>query len=275
VLRKPNAPKLAILDWVMPGMDGIELCRRLRGLKTSDPVYIILLTSRSDKQDIVLGLEAGANDYISKPYDNEELRARAGVGRRMVELQRQLISAKKELKHMATHDFLTGAPNRRAILGSLEKEIMRADRENATLSIGLCDVDHFKEINDTWGHQVGDEVLQEIVRRIQAMLRCYDHVGRYGGEEFLTAVPYINYGGESAFERLRKAVADPHISTRAGDISVTISIGVVTVTGAAETDTLLMSADKALYRAKDNGRNRVVYTQFCREETYAAVCCQS
>jgi diguanylate cyclase (GGDEF)-like protein len=262
ILREPESPKLAIIDWVMPGMDGIELCRKLRLIETSDPVYIILLTSRGDKQDIVIGLEAGANDYISKPYDNGELRARAGVGRRMVELQHQLLSAKKELKYLATHDFLTGAPNRRAVLESLEKEISRAGRENALLSVGLCDVDYFKQINDTWGHQVGDEVLQEIVRRIRTMLRCYDHVGRYGGEEFLVVVPYRNRGGEKAFERLRKIVADQQIPTHVGNIPVTISIGVVTINASVETGKLLKSADKALYQAKDSGRNRVVYCRF-------------
>lgn len=260
VMLGTDAPSLAILDWSMPGMDGLEVCRKIRELETPNPPHIIILTAKGEKTDIVKGLNAGANDYVSKPYDNEELRARVTVGKRMVELQMALLKARDILAHQAMHDPLTGALNRRAILDGLNKELDRAKRQNARLSIGLFDIDHFKTVNDTYGHQGGDDVLCALVDAIQSSLRGYDLFGRYGGEEFLMVAPNSSGSGEERlYERLREQVADLRIPTRAGEARITVSIGVTGVIGDAKADALLAAADAALYRAKDDGRNRVVY----------------
>lgn len=260
VMAREDAPMLAILDWRMPGMDGVEICQRVRKRHAANPPYLILLTAKGDKADIVQGLEAGANDYVSKPYDSSELRARLEVGRRMVALQSELIAAKNALAHEAMHDPLTGAPNRRAILDALEKELMRKKRKTSTVSIGLCDIDHFKKVNDTYGHQAGDEVLQGFVKIVQKCLRGYDMLGRLGGEEFLVVAPDSRgMPEEGLYERLRGEVASRKIPTKMGDIPITVSIGVAAGDNGHTADSLLAAADAALYRAKAEGRNRVVY----------------
>jgi two-component system cell cycle response regulator len=259
-LQRPDAPGLVLLDWNMPGLDGLEVCRRLRAVETRNPAYVILLTARGQKGDIVLGLQAGANDYISKPYHSEELQARIGVGRRMLELQSHLLEARDALIHQATHDPLTDILNRRAILDRLAQEISRAGREKACLSVGMFDIDHFKAVNDVHGHQAGDDALIAFTRCIRARLRNYDILGRYGGEEFLVIAPgSVGHNGESLYERLRAGVAETVTPTRAGPLSLTVSIGVAKGTGAGTVDALLAAADAALYQAKAAGRNRVVY----------------
>ena len=260
VLQRADAPRLILLDWNMPGMEGVEICRRLRDNNVPDPPYVILLTARGNKSDIVSGLEAGANDYVAKPYDNEELLARIRVGQRMLEMQSNLMEARDALAHQATHDFLTGVFNRRAVLERLGQEISRAKRVNGSLSVGMFDIDHFKNINDAHGHQAGDEALIAFTRRIQSGLREYDCVGRYGGEEFLVIAPgTIGKDDESLYERLRANIAEAEITTNAGAISLTVSVGVAPGTGLSSVDALLATADAALYQAKAGGRNRVVY----------------
>jgi diguanylate cyclase (GGDEF)-like protein len=260
VLQRADAPRLILLDWNMPGMDGVEICRRLRDINVPDPPYVILLTARGNKSDIVAGLEAGANDYVAKPYDNEELLARIRVGQRMLEMQSNLMEARDALAHQATHDFLTGVFNRRAVRDRLMQEISRAGREHGNLSIGMFDIDHFKSINDTFGHQAGDEALVALTRLIQGGLREYDCVGRYGGEEFLVIAPgSIGSKKEGLYERLRARIAGAEIATNAGAISLTVSIGAAPGTGQSAVDALLAAADAALYQAKAGGRNRVVY----------------
>ncbi len=259
IMQKPDAPSLVVLDWDMPGLNGLEVCRRIREIHTSNPPYVIILTGRGEKADIVKGLDAGANDYISKPYDNDELQARVRVGQRMVEMQAELLEAKNALAHEAMHDHLTGILNRRAILDRLGKELVRADRKNLMLSIGLCDIDHFKQVNDKYGHQVGDDVLCGFIDAIQAGLRSYDLVGRYGGEEFLVITPdSAGLSDEGLYERLRNKIAELKINTRAGEIGITLSIGVAGARGGS-VDKLLAAADIALYKAKENGRNCVIY----------------
>jgi diguanylate cyclase (GGDEF)-like protein len=260
ILQQPDAPGLVILDWNMPGFDGLEVCRRLRKLDSRNPPYVILLTTRDEKGDIVRGLEAGANDYVSKPYDPEELQARIRVGQRMLELQSHLTEARDALLHQATFDPLTDILNRRAILERLAQEISRAKRAPGTFSIGMCDIDHFKAINDAHGHQAGDEALVSFTRTIQGRLRDYDSFGRYGGEEFLIIAPgSMGHSGESLYERLRAGVAEAEIATNAGTLSLTVSIGVAPGTGLSSVDALIATADVALYQAKADGRNRVAY----------------
>lgn len=163
ILSAPRAPELAVLDWMMPGLDGVEVCRRLRGLDLRNPPYVILLTSREEKEDLVTGLEAGASDYVQKPFDPLELRARLLVGRRFAELNTKLLEAQAELERQALTDSLTQVMNRRAVLVRLEEELSRTRRQGVPLSIAVLDIDHFKAINDTYGHAAGDEVLRAVV----------------------------------------------------------------------------------------------------------------
>ena len=261
-MQSKDAPKIAILDWQMPKLNGIEVCQKIRKHNTSDPPYLIVLTSKDEKKDIVKALEAGANDFISKPYDNEELLARINVGKRMVELQSALSDAFRALKHESMHDALTSIYNRRAIMELLKKEIARAKREKTNLYIGMCDIDHFKRVNDTYGHQVGDEVLIAFTRLIMDQLRLYDHIGRYGGEEFLILAPGPK-GLEQTdmFERICRHVGNNEITTEKENISITVSIGVTRYTGVESPDILLAAADTALYHAKKTGRDRVVHAE--------------
>ncbi|HNY85857.1 MAG TPA: diguanylate cyclase [Candidatus Hydrogenedentes bacterium] len=259
ILEQAGAPRLVLLDWVMPGLDGPEVCRRLRAVETSDPPFVIMLTGRAEKGDIILGLDAGANDYLAKPYDPEELRARLGVACRMLELQRGLLEARDRLEHLAMHDPLTGVLNRRAVLERLEQEISRAARSDGRLFVGMCDLDHFKRINDTLGHQAGDDVLAVFTRRIAGNLRAYDSIGRYGGEEFLVITPATGKPDPRClFERLRAEVEGSPIETRAGEARISVSIGVAAGSGKGSVADLIEAADRALYLAKSLGRNRVV-----------------
>jgi diguanylate cyclase (GGDEF)-like protein len=219
-----------------------------------------MLTSKDEKTDIVAGLDAGANDYLAKPYDPGELRARVEVGKRMVEMQTTLIESKEIMAHQATHDPLTGMLNRRAIMDQLHKELTRAERYGDALAIGMCDIDHFKKINDTYGHQTGDEVLCGLAQILSDDLREYDSVGRMGGEEFLVITPMkVETDYTSLFNRLCMRIAESRIQTRSGGLSITVSIGVACADAGSPVDEILGTADAALYRAKDQGRNCVVY----------------
>ena len=257
-LQKPDAPALLVLDWEMPGMDGIDLCRKVRAGESAHPSYIILLTSRSDTEDLVAGLEAGANDYVDKPFVAAELRARVDVGRRFVELHEQLQASERALEHLARTDLLTQIMNRGAIMGRLHEELARSKREGSRLAVGELDIDFFKRVNDTHGHGAGDEVLREVVRRLAVALRPYDGLGRIGGEEFLVLIPgATSDNARAVLERLRKAVCAGAIDYVDGQIDVTISVGGTTTEGDEPEDRVLMRADDALYRAKELGRNRV------------------
>ena len=260
MLKQPESPKLALLDWSMPSLSGIEVCSRLRENPEFDSIYIIILTAKSEKKYIVEGLNAGANDYIVKPYDNDELKARINVGKRMVEIQSELENAKSALIHEAMHDSLTGIFNRKAILDLLKKELSRTSRTNGVLGLGMCDLDHFKRINDKYGHQTGDEVLKGFTQIVNENLRDYDLIGRYGGEEFLIVLPSCGDSKEIMdFNRICKVVADSQIKTRSGDISITVSIGVTQSNGNESLDEILTKADNALYKAKDRGRNCIFF----------------
>ena len=262
VLQNEDAPQLAIFDWMMPGMDGIELCRRIRSSNPGPYRYVLLLTAKDDKQDVITGLEAGADDYLTKPFDVDELRARVRAGKRILDLQAALIHAKDDLQFAAVHDPLTGLWNRGAILDLLKKEVSRRRRTKNSLGVVMADIDHFKKINDTYGHQTGDAVLQEVTRRLAGNVRPYDAVGRYGGEEFLLVFPGCNAPDLSiAAERLRQCIADQTIETSVGQIPVTLSLGVISAEQGEkeplDCERLVRYADEALYAAKARGRNRV------------------
>jgi diguanylate cyclase (GGDEF)-like protein len=263
-LQQSDAPALVILDWMMPEMDGLEVLRRVRVLQTDRPPYIIMLTAKGEKADIIAGLDTGANDYLAKPFDSGELRARVEVGRRLVEMQDALIKSKEILAHQATHDPLTGLLNRRAILDRLHKELARAGRLGDVLAVGMFDIDHFKQVNDTYGHQAGDDVLCGLAQILRENNREYDSVGRMGGEEFLIITPMkAGTNWLSVFGRLCAKIAESYITTRSGVLSITVSIGVVCADAETTVDEILEAADKAMYRAKNEGRNRIIYDERC------------
>jgi diguanylate cyclase (GGDEF)-like protein len=261
-LRQPDAPVLAILDWMMPGLSGVEVVRHVRSLESDQPPYLILLTSMSEKADIVAGLSAGADDYLAKPFDADELRARVDVGRRVTELQARLREAHEALANEAAHDPLTGAFNRRAFTDVLTRALSEEHRHRLGLALGICDIDEFKKVNDVHGHQVGDEVLCELVKQLTSNLRAEDVLGRRGGDEFVVLAEHTGDGDVGLlFERARAAVSDHPFHTQAGDLSVTISFGVSKWKESDTADDLLLAADAALYRAKGAGRNRVVMAE--------------
>jgi len=261
-MRRPDAPTLAILDWMMPGLAGVEVCRRVRSLKSDEPPYLILLTSMSEKADIVAGLEAGADDYLAKPFDPGELRARVDVGRRVTELQARLREAHDALANEAMHDPLTGALNRRAFAEVLSRALSEEHRHRVGLALGICDVDGFKKVNDVHGHKVGDEVLCGLVQQLASNLRAQDVVSRHGGDEFVVLAAHTGDTDVGLlYDRARAAVADNPIHTQAGDLSITVSFGVSTWREGDTADDLLGAADAALYRAKSAGRNRVVMAE--------------
>ena len=259
LLAQIDAPRLALLDWMMPGLEGVQVCRKIRERKDRPYVYLLLLSARTQKEDLLLGLESGADDYLTKPFNAPELRARLNVGQRILQLQDSLMVAGAELLFRATHDPLTGISNRGMVLDALHKEHSRQVRQGGSFGIVLLDVDHFKSVNDTHGHLCGDRVLQEVVRRVASTVRPYDTVGRYGGEEFLIVVPSsdsANIFGLS--ERIRRAIESKPIATDSGEISVTVSLGLAVSSAIVPVDpeVMLDTADKALYRGKEAGRNR-------------------
>ncbi len=254
LLQEPEAPRLVLLDWMLPGLDGIELCRRIRRLGSDGTYfYTVMLTAKDRKQDLLAAMAAGADDYLAKPVDPSELKARVLVGKRILELHQCL-------KFAASHDFLTKLLNRAEILAGLKRELSRSDRTGQPVGIILADLDHFKEVNDTHGHGAGDEVLKEVARRLKADLRAYDLAGRYGGEEFLLILPACNLAAATQrAEQLRRSVAKDPIFTVFGNVPLTISMG--TTMRAADSNLtvqeLLQQADLALYQAKSRGRNCV------------------
>jgi two-component system cell cycle response regulator len=257
-LQQADAPRLAILDWMMPGKDGVQICREIRQLQDQPYIYVLLLTAKGQKLDLLSGLEAGADDYLTKPFDPHELRARLRAGQRIIELQEQLINAQDVLRKQAVHDSLTGLWNRRGILDFLRREVARASRENSSVAVAIIDVDHFKSVNDTYGHLAGDAVLCEIARRLGSTMRAYNALGRYAGDEFLGVISGCNAAGALSFaENLRRRIDSEPIRTAEGVIPTTLSVGVALGCDSRELsiDDLLRAADMALYRSKSAGRN--------------------
>lgn len=257
ILDSDEAPRLAILDCLMPGLSGLELCQQIRARKQGY-VYTILLSATGQQSDVLKGFELGADDYLGKPFEELELRARLKVGERIIRSHDELIDAREALKFEASHDSLLRLWNRRAIIDLLSTELSRAKRSQTSLSVLLADLDFFKHVNDNYGHLVGDDVLRRAAEKISAAVREYDHVGRYGGEEFLVVLPNCTAeAGREVAERVRQHIGDEPIVNVPFQVEITVSIGVSQWHSGQEISDLLHQADVALYRAKQNGRNRV------------------
>jgi len=257
-LLAADGPRLAILDWMMPGVDGLEVCREVRQ-KAEAYIYVILLTARESAEDLVIGLEAGADDFLTKPFNHGEMKARLRSGMRVLDLQAGLLAAQEALRRHATLDHLTGLWNRRMILEQLDRELSRVRRERRPLSIALLDIDRFKVINDQHGHAAGDAVLRDIASAISSQLREYDFLGRFGGEEFLMLLPGCEIAdAQTIAERVRVRIAAEPVRYGELSIAVTASIGLASTTSSDVIgEDLIAVADSALYRAKASGRNRV------------------
>lgn len=259
VLQQEDAPLLAILDWTMPGMTGIQICESIRKLQDRPYTYVLLLTARSQREDLLTALQAGVDDYLTKPVDSDELMLRLRAGERILDWQSQLIAAQEELRIKATRDALTGLWNRESILEHLDKELERGRRDHKPVGVVMVDIDHFKRVNDTHGHEVGDVVLREISSRLSRQTRSYDRPGRYGGEEFLMVLAGVNeIGVMEICERMRSDLQAHPIQHEGITIPITASFGAVVAPPdqAIESRLLIRAADRALYQAKDSGRNR-------------------
>jgi diguanylate cyclase (GGDEF)-like protein len=260
-LKDDQELRLLVVDWVMPKKDGIEVIKAIRGGPQEPYVYIVLLTAKDDKSDIIAGLDAGADDYLVKPCNPLELKVRLRAGRRVIELQEQLVKARESLRFEAMHDSLTGLLNRGAVIEQLNKELVRASRRGAPVAVLMGDLDHFKTINDTHGHAAGDAVLREAARRLKAGVRAYDSVGRLGGEEFIAVLPECDAKtGLSVATRLCRSLAETPTQYNGTAINHSISIGVASTDqfGSSRGDELMRAADAALYRAKHAGRSRAL-----------------
>jgi len=261
-LQTDDAPSLAVLDWIMPVFTGPEVCRLVRQQKRASYTYILLLTSKSQREDIVEGMGAGADDYITKPFDQHELEVRLRAGRRIVDLQSELVAAREALREQATKDSLTRCWNRASILEILGREMDRSFRERSHLGVLMVDLDHFKAINDTYGHVAGDVVLKEVVMRMGASMRSYDSIGRYGGEEFLAILPGCDEPGAlNHAERMRQAIVANPVEHEGVVLPVSASFGASSLPPGVSVspEQLIHAADEALYQAKRMGRNRVVF----------------
>jgi diguanylate cyclase (GGDEF)-like protein len=265
--------RLAILDWMMPGMDGIEVCRKIRRRKKYKYTYIILLSAKDRKQDIIAGLSSGADDYMTKPVNFLELRARLQTGKRIIDLEDKLLVIQNQLKDIASRDSLTKIWNRSEISKFLNEELERGQREKKPTGVVLLDVDHFKKINDFYGHSIGDQALLQVVSRLKRKIRKSDKIGRYGGDEIIIILPNCGLTEIKRIgDRLRLAVGKRGLKTELDSVQVTVSAGCATseLPGTASTDKLIRVADGALLKAKGQGRNCVVVAgqdrQMAREQ---------
>jgi two-component system cell cycle response regulator len=253
--------RMALLDWMMPGMDGIEVCRKIRRRKKFKYTYIILLSAKDRKQDIITGLSSGADDYMTKPVNFLELRARLQTGRRIIELEDKLLVVQNQLKDLASRDSLTKIWNRNESTKFLGDELERGNREGIPTGVILLDIDHFKRINDFYGHDIGDQALLRVVSRIKKKVRKSDKVGRYGGDEIIVVLPRCGASEIAKIaERLRLSVSSKGIKTELDTVPLTISLGCAATdaTGILSPERFIKVADEALLKAKQQGRNRFV-----------------
>ena len=257
--------QLVITDWMMPGLNGPELVQKIRESHQENYTYIIMLTAMDNKDNIVLGLESGADEYLTKPFNIPELIARVASGMRILRLEEQLMHARKQMEVLAMYDSLTGLLNRRAIEEYAESEFNLALRKEHEFCVIMIDVDHFKSVNDRFGHKIGDCTLQKMAELLMADLRIYDRAGRWGGEEFILILPDTQLKAAAGVaERLRARTGEMLIPLENGEtLSINISLGVACNTSRFQSLTKLIDAsDQALYQAKQTGRNRVCIFEF-------------
>ncbi|MHB8412506.1 MAG: GGDEF domain-containing response regulator [Candidatus Acidiferrales bacterium] len=259
-LQAAECPRLVLMDWMMPGLSGLEVCKKVRARHAEPYTYIILLTARTDEQDVIEGLESGADDYLTKPCNPAQLRARIRTGERILQMQADLIQARELVRFKSTHDLLTGAWSRGATLDMLARELNRGKREHHPLGLILIDLDDFKDINDTLGQFTGDEVLRSAALRVLSSVRAYDVVGRFAGDEFLILLPGCDSVATRAkAERIRQVIGGSALETTSRPVTLTASLGVLSA-GPGDSPTsesTLRAINIALYRAKEGGRNRV------------------
>jgi two-component system, cell cycle response regulator len=258
-LEGERSPILVVLSWRMEGMPGIDVCRRLRLRPDLPTAYVLLVAESRGAEDLLDGLNAGADDFLFAPLEPSEARARVRTGARIVEIEQALKASQDALRVQATRDVITGSWNRSAILDLLRKEQERARRKSGSVAVVIADLDAFREVNESHGAPVGDEVLREAARRMSSTLRPYDAVGRFGGEEFLIVLPGSDgLGALTVAERIREFFAKRPMTTSVGPVPVTLSLGVASDGGetASDADALLRAAGLALKRAQQGGRNR-------------------
>jgi two-component system cell cycle response regulator len=259
-LETEKEPLIVVLAWRTEALAGIDVCRKLRLQPDLPSHYVLLLTEREDGEDLRDGVNAGADDFLFAPLDSVEIKARVRTGARIVDLERALRASQDALRVQSTRDGVTGSWNHASILDLLQKERERARRKSGSVGIVLADLDGFRQVNETLGHQVGDEVLREAARRMNSSVRPYDAVGRYGGKDFLIVLPGSDgLGALTVAERIRESFSRRPVRTSAGDVPVTLSLGVAAEGGDTPGDesALLQAADAALRRAQQGGHNRV------------------
>jgi len=266
ILQKKGRPRIALIDWMMPRLNGIELLKKIRQYIKEPYIYTILLTAKKGKDNLVEAMNAGADDFISKPFDPNILKVRLRAGARITKLQEELIAAREALRVQATHDSLTQLFNRSALMDMMSREISRSIRDQSSIGLLIVDIDHFKSVNDTFGHLVGDQVLKQLSSQMKTCTRQYDIIGRYGGEEFIILLPRCGKQEVlSVAERLRNSISNTLFETTAGPINLSISLGATWVTPSDQEcheEELIRIADEALYKAKNNGRNCTIICEY-------------
>ncbi|GAA0858404.1 diguanylate cyclase [Aliiglaciecola litoralis] len=256
LLAEHGDVQLFLLDWQMPELDGIELCKKLKTSRGTSCCYIIMLTSKKATENIVQALDSGADDFISKPFSPEELKVRLKVGCRIIETENSLL-------HQAHHDGLTNTLNHRAIVDVLSQLWSRSVRDKSSLAVLMLDIDYFKRINDSYGHQVGDYALKHFCKLVKQELRPYDSLGRYGGEEFAVCLPSTEADEAMIVaQRIRTCVESHPVEYDGLNFTMTVSIGVSVFSENQQSyKELLLDADRAVYDAKSKGRNAVVFAK--------------
>ncbi len=251
-------PEIVITDWLMPDLTGIELCQRIRSGTQASYTYVIILTSNAEKENVVKGLSAGADDYLTKPFHGAELLARVRVGQRLIDLHRQIETKNRLLEELALTDALTGLPNRRAIEAWATRQLSGAARHSFPFWVVMIDLDHFKRVNDAHGHDAGDMVLRRFAAILKSNTRMSDIAGRIGGEEFLQVLTHADQANVGVvLERIRSQFGAEKFVVGGAEFIVTASLGVAGFCGnkAPEFSELVTRADAALYRAKHRGRD--------------------
>lgn len=256
-------PMLLLIDWELPRMSGLELLSEVRQLHRKHYVYAIVLTARGDKGDMVKALNAGADDYLVKPFHSEELQARIQVAQRTLALHEELVTANERLEILASRDPLTDLYNRRGFLIAFHQERLRALRSKSSITLVICDIDRFKQVNDSYGHGFGDGVIRLVARELQRSSRGSDIVARIGGDEFLVVLPESkSTGGEALAKRVQKGIQERN---EIPEVPISLSFGIAEMNLAQSDEEAMAMADAALYAAKREGRNRYSIAQSFRD----------